>query len=85
MARRPTRRPLIDAEREARRRADRERVEQAARELPTSEGWRRWIRVRATNGLSRYTAVISGRLHQTGHPAEQRLDDMSSRRHRPIP
>src|SRR3954464_8079899 len=46
---------LTEAERDARRRADRERVEQAARALLTSDGWRRWIRVRASNGLSRYS------------------------------
>jgi hypothetical protein len=55
MSRRITRRPLTDQERDARRRADRERVEQAARALLTSDGWKRWIRVRATNGLSRYS------------------------------
>lgn len=55
MAQRRNRRPLSQAERAARRQADRERVEQAARELLTSEGWRRWIRVRATNGLARYS------------------------------
>jgi len=38
-----------------RRRADRERIEQAAQQLLSSEGWRRWVRVRATNGLSRYS------------------------------
>ena len=46
---------LTDAERDARRQADRERIEQAARALLTSDGWQRWIRVRATNGLSRYS------------------------------
>ena len=54
MARRPHRR-LTDAEREARRRADRERLEEAARALLSSEGWQRWVRVRATNGLARYS------------------------------
>ena len=49
------RRRLSDAEKDARRRADRERLEHAARELLTSDGWKRWIRVRATNGLSRYS------------------------------
>ena len=49
------RRRLTDAERDARRQADRERIEQAARALLTSDGWQRWIRVRATNGLSRYS------------------------------
>lgn len=44
-----------DAERAARRQADRDRVEQAARALLSSEGWQRWLRVRATNGLARYS------------------------------
>jgi hypothetical protein len=38
-----------------RRRADRERIEQAALCLLSSEGWQRWVRVRATNGLARYS------------------------------
>jgi N-terminal domain of anti-restriction factor ArdC len=49
------RRPLTEAERDVRRQADRERIEQAARALLTSDGWQRWIRVRATNGLARYS------------------------------
>jgi len=57
MARRCNRKPLTDEERDARRKADRERVEQAARDLLTSDGWQRWIRVRATNGLSRYSVT----------------------------
>jgi hypothetical protein len=56
MARRPNRKPPTEEERDARRKADRERIEQAARELLTTEGWQRWIKVRATNGLSRYSA-----------------------------
>src|SRR3954468_16604437 len=55
MPRRSSRRTLTEAERDARRQADRDRLEQAARELLTSEGWQRWIRVRATNGLARYS------------------------------
>lgn len=46
---------LTDAEHDARRHADRERLEQAAHTLLSSEGWQRWIRVRATNGLARYS------------------------------
>lgn len=46
---------LTDAEHNARRQADRERLEQAARALLSSEGWQRWMRVRATNGLARYS------------------------------
>jgi hypothetical protein len=60
MPRHRHRRPLTEAERDARRQADRERLEQAARALLTSDGWQRWIRVRATNGLSRYSLLISG-------------------------
>jgi hypothetical protein len=55
MARRLNQRALSDEERDARRHADRERLEQAARALLTSDGWQRWIRVRASNGLSRYS------------------------------
>ena len=55
MARRFNRRPLSEEQRDARRKADRERIEQAARALLTTEGWQRWIKVRASNGLSRYS------------------------------
>ena len=43
------------SERDARRQADRDRIEQAARALLTTDGWQRWIRVRASNGLSSYS------------------------------
>ena len=46
---------LSEAERERRRTADRERLRQAAEQLLSSEGWQRWVRTRATNGLSRYS------------------------------
>ena len=49
---RPTRR-LTDAEREQRREKDRQRLNQAAQQLLTSEGWQRWVRVRAKGGLAR--------------------------------
>ena len=48
-------RNLTEAERADRRRADRERLDTAARALLSSDGWRRWVRVRSTNGLSRYS------------------------------
>ena len=50
---------LTDAEKQARRTGDRDQLEQAARRLLTCEGWRDWIRVRAANGLARYTLIIS--------------------------
>lgn len=49
------RRELSEQERAERRHADRERLEQAARALLDSEGWQRWVRVRASNGLCRYS------------------------------
>lgn len=48
-------RSLTESERAERRQADRHRLEQAARALLSSEGWQRWVRVRSTNGLSRYS------------------------------
>ncbi len=50
-----TTRKLTEQQREQRRQADRDRIEHAARELLCSAGWMRWIRVRATNGLGRYS------------------------------
>jgi hypothetical protein len=50
-----THRKPTEAERAERRQADRDRLEQAARALLSSEGWQRWLRVRSTNGLSRYS------------------------------
>jgi hypothetical protein len=58
MSRRVNRRPLTDAERGARRHADRGRIEHAARALLTTGSWQRWIRVRPTNGLSRCRLLI---------------------------
>jgi N-terminal domain of anti-restriction factor ArdC len=48
-----TRRGLTDAEREHRREQDRERLHEAAQQLLSSDGWQRWIRVRARGGLAR--------------------------------
>lgn len=48
----------MEEERAARRREDRDRLEQAARALLTSEGWQRRVRVRAANGLRRYCLII---------------------------
>jgi hypothetical protein len=53
MARHFNPRPLTNEERDARRQADRERIEQAARALLTSEGWQRWVRLRSRAGLAR--------------------------------
>jgi hypothetical protein len=48
-----TQRRLSDSEREERRERDRERLKQAAEQLLTSEGWQRWVHVRAQGGLAR--------------------------------
>lgn len=46
---------LSDAERDERRARDRERLKQAAVQLLDSDGWQRWVRARARNGLARYS------------------------------
>ena len=53
-----TKRKLSDEEREQRRAQDRERLKQAAEQLLTSEGWQRWVRVRAQGGLARLSLLI---------------------------
>jgi hypothetical protein len=44
---------LSDSERAERRERDRERPQEAAEQLLTSEGWQWWVRVRARGGLAR--------------------------------
>jgi anti-sigma factor RsiW len=46
---------LTDGERDQRRARDRERLQQACEQLLSSEGWQRWVRARARNGLARYS------------------------------
>lgn len=55
-----SRRRLSDEERDQRRRADRERLQHAAEQLLTSEGWQRWVRVRSQAALARLS--ISNQL-----------------------
>lgn len=50
-----TRQRLTDEQRAQRRAQDRERLQQAAERLLTSEGWQQWVRLRARNGLRRYS------------------------------
>lgn len=49
---------LSEQEREQRRARDRERLKDAAEQLLTSEGWQRWVRVRAQGGLARLCLII---------------------------
>ena len=51
-----SKRSLTDQERAQRRAQDRERLKQAAQQLLTSEGWARWVRVRAM--FHSYSLVI---------------------------
>jgi hypothetical protein len=46
---------LSDEECARRRAQDRDRLEQAARQLLSSDGWQRWVKVRSRNGLARYS------------------------------
>lgn len=48
-------RKLTEKERADRRQAHRDRIERAARALLSSDGWSRWVQVRSTNGLARYS------------------------------
>lgn len=48
-----TTRRLTYTEREQRRDEDRKRLNQAAEQLVSSEGWQRWVRVRARGGFAR--------------------------------
>ncbi|MGI8757088.1 MAG: hypothetical protein ACR2MB_14790 [Acidimicrobiales bacterium] len=48
-----SKRQLSDVERAERRRRDRERLQAAAGQLLTSEGWQRWVRLRSQAGLAR--------------------------------
>jgi hypothetical protein len=48
-------RPLSGEERARRRAEDRDRLEEAARALLSSDGWQQWVRVRSRNGLSHYS------------------------------
>ncbi len=61
-------RRVSDAERAERRRQDRERLQRAAEELLSSDGWARWVRVRAA--FRSYSAgncmLISLQCHERG-------------------
>lgn len=67
MSKKPSRR-LTEQERAERRRQDRERLAQAARELLDSEGWARWVRTRAM--FHNYSAgncmLLAAQCHQRG-------------------
>lgn len=51
---------VSEAEREQRRAADRQRLQRAAEQLLSSEGLAAVDATRATNGLARYSLLISG-------------------------
>jgi hypothetical protein len=60
---------LSEREREERRRQDRERLQRAAEELLCSEGWARWVRVRAM--FHSYWLIIWGGLRRRRVSARQ--------------
>ena len=65
-----TRRRVNDAQRQKRLRQQRDRLEQACRELVTSDGWRRWVKIRSANGLARYSfhnqCLLAMQAHERG-------------------
>jgi hypothetical protein len=52
-------RRLTEAERDQRRARDRQRLTDACEQLLCSDGWQRWVRARARNGLGRYPCRTS--------------------------
>ena len=61
-------RRFTDQQRTERRRQDRERLQQAARELLSSEGWQRWVRIRGMfHAYSAYNCMLlAAQCHQRG-------------------
>jgi hypothetical protein len=61
-------RRLSEQERAERRRQDRERLQQAARELLSSEGWARWVRSRAMfhSCSAGNCMLLAAQCHQRG-------------------
>ena len=68
-----TKRGLSEAERAERRARDRERLQQAARELLTSDGWQRWVRARALfhNYSLRNCLLLAAQCHERGIDARR--------------
>lgn len=68
-----TKRELSEAERAERRARDRERLQHAARELLTSDGWQRWVRARALfhNYSLRNCLLLAAQCHERGIDARR--------------
>jgi hypothetical protein len=67
------RRQLTDEERAERRRQEQELTERAVAQLRCSDGWQRWLVVRARVGLRRYSLIIlSGGCHRWLHAGSAR-------------
>lgn len=68
-----TKRRLSDTERAERRARDRERLQQAAQELLTSDGWQRWVRARALfhSYSLRNCLLLAAQCHERGIDAKQ--------------
>jgi Putative metallopeptidase family (DUF6782) len=68
-----TKRGLSEAERAERRARDRERLQHAARELLTSDGWQRWVRARALfhNYSLRNCLLLAAQCHERGIDARR--------------
>jgi N-terminal domain of anti-restriction factor ArdC len=68
-----TKRGPSEAERAERRARDRERLQQAARELLTSDGWQRWVRARALfhNYTLRNCLLLAAQCRERGIDARR--------------
>jgi len=74
-SKRPT---LTDEERAERRRQRQELTEQAVAQLRCSDGWQRWLTVRARVGLRRYSVLMWSGWPRSGFTARIGVVDMSS-------
>ena len=68
-----SKRGLSEAERAERRARDRERLQRAARELLTSDGWQRWVRARALfhHYSLRNCLLLAAQCHERGIDARR--------------
>jgi hypothetical protein len=82
MANTTRRRRVSEAERAARRRRGRERLQQAAGELLTSEGWRRWVQVRSRGRPGAAVAVqpAAGRACAGGRDIRRGIQELAPAR-----
>jgi hypothetical protein len=69
---------LTDQQRAERRRHEQQPTDQAVAQLRCSDGWQRWLTVRARVGLRRYSVLIWRASVLAARNQAASVDDMSS-------